>query len=311
MRPSAVATVSGRLERSDEPRPGAMTSADGASLRWRILRDDPAEGPWNMAVDCALARCLGPGEGVLRIYRWSRPTLSLGRNQAAQGRYDPAAARGLGAGIVRRPSGGREVLHDRELTFAVLVPLRAFGGLRESYRMVNEALVQALRSLGVEAGQAGGLGRPPTLDGGPCFGEAAEGEVTARGEKLIGSAQARLGTALLQHGSLRFASPTVALEALRAPPSADGSEPTTGRSSDVLPGVQDGRTEGGSRGPGITLAELLDVPIGFPRLAAAVEAALAGTVGGEWARSTLTPEEREVAEELQSRYESPQWTWRR
>src|SRR5690606_669373 len=108
-----------------------------------------------------------------------------------------------------RPTGGREVLHDRELTYAVVVPLRAFGGLRALHRLVNGALVEALRSLGVAADLAPPDGRALRPDAGPCFGGPAEGEVTVGGRKLIGSAQVRVGGAVLQHGSLRLAPPSL------------------------------------------------------------------------------------------------------
>jgi lipoyl(octanoyl) transferase len=104
-----------------------------------------------MAVDESLARSERDDEGVLRIYRWSRPTLSFGRNQPARQRYDPLAARVLGVEVVRRPTGGREVLHDRELTYSVTAPLEILGGSRAAYRTLNEALVRALRSMGAPA----------------------------------------------------------------------------------------------------------------------------------------------------------------
>src|SRR5690606_17502269 len=93
--------------------------------------------------------------------------------------------------FVRRPTGGRAVLHDRELTYAVVVPHRALGGPRAAYRAINEALVMGLRALGVDA-SVSERGRVLPPDAGPCFQVAAPGEVVADGRKLVGSAQARL-----------------------------------------------------------------------------------------------------------------------
>ncbi|MSR22834.1 MAG: hypothetical protein EXR92_04715 [Gemmatimonadetes bacterium] len=256
-----------------------------------------------MATDVALARCLEDGEGVLRIYRWARPTLSLGRNQPARERYDPGAAEGLGAEIVRRPTGGREVMHDRELTYALVVPLGAVGGLREAYRTLNGALLTAIHSLGVPARAANGSGKIPKLGSGPCFFALANGEIEVGGRKLVGSAQARIGSVLLQHGSILLGVPGVDLEALRAP----------GREMDGAIGARDGSV--GSESPSghspITLAEALARPLGFTEVARAVEAAFAGSLGGEWQRDGVRNVERETAATLLSQYESASWTWRK
>ena len=103
-----------------------------------------------MAVDHALAACLNPGEAVFRLYRWSRPTVSFGRNEPARGRYDLAAGRAAGIDFVRRPTGGRAVLHDRALTYAAILPLTGPGGLSATYALTNRGLVQALWSVGVD-----------------------------------------------------------------------------------------------------------------------------------------------------------------
>jgi len=255
---------------------------------WRILRDSPASGAWNMAMDVALAASLGEDEGVLRIYRWTRPTLSFGRNQPARNLYDPFAIASLGADVVRRPTGGREVLHDREVTYSVLVPLRALGGMREAYRTLNEALLAAFRSLGVRAELAPDA-PTPSLASGPCFQGAASGEVMVEGRKLAGSAQVRRGRVLLQHGSILLAPPSISLPALRMPQAIPLSQAAEG----------------------VTLAEILSTPVHFQGVAAAVESGMAGTLGGKWARSEASAKELEVATSLLPRYQSPDWTWHR
>src|SRR5687767_6811745 len=107
------------------------TLATGAA-RWRTLVSRPADGAANMATDEALLeRARTSGECVMRLYEWARPTLSLGRNQAARGHYDLDRARALGVDFVRRPTGGRAVLHHRELTYSVTGPASQLGSLRE------------------------------------------------------------------------------------------------------------------------------------------------------------------------------------
>ncbi|TVP74381.1 MAG: hypothetical protein EA352_10910 [Gemmatimonadales bacterium] len=256
--------------------------------RWRILRDPPSAGAWNMAVDEALARCLEPDQGILRIYRWVRPTLSFGRNQSARDRFDPHAASALGVEFVRRPTGGREVLHDRELTWSLALPLRNPDGLRGTWTRVNRALVAAVRSLGLGDAGSAGPGPAASPDAGACFRLPAEGEVMAGGRKLAGSAQRRVGNALLQHGSLLLAPSCVRIQGL-------------GRPGKAISGQEDAAH----------LEELLGGPVAFDVVARAVEAALAAEYGGQWSRDDLRRDEEEVAASLQGHYESPEWTWRR
>ena len=99
-------------------------------MKWRVLIDPPMAGLENMARDHALAEELEAGHAVLRLYRWDRPTVSLGRNEPGKC-YDTDRARECGIPFVRRPTGGRAVLHSDELTYAVVAPLRALGGLRQ------------------------------------------------------------------------------------------------------------------------------------------------------------------------------------
>ena len=195
----------------------APAASAPARLRWRLLRDDPLPGARNMALDHALALTLREGAGVLRLYGWSRPTVSFGRNEPASGVYDAGSGDSRGLDFVRRPTGGRAVLHEHELTYSVVVPLRALGGPREAYRRINEALAAGLSALGVdvEVAERGTAHRP---DAGPCFQEAAPGEVVVNGRKLVGSAQARVGPALLQHGSIVLRTDQSALERLLCAP---------------------------------------------------------------------------------------------
>ena len=110
-------------------------------LPWRLLLSPPLGGPENMALDEALmARARRTGESVLRVYGWSRPTLSLGRNQRAVGLYREQALAERGIGVVRRPTGGRALLHDREITYSVTAPCEDNTALLTEYGRINALL---------------------------------------------------------------------------------------------------------------------------------------------------------------------------
>ncbi len=175
---------------------------------WRLLLHPlPSRGTWNMAVDEAILESCEARESLptLRLYAWSPPCLSLGYAQPIED-VDLDALHARGWDLVRRPTGGRAVLHTDELTYAVIAPLdepRIAGGVLDSYRRLAQALVTALRSLGLPAeteGEAHGGTRNNTNP--VCFEMPSSYEITVQGKKLLGSAQARRREGVLQHGSL-------------------------------------------------------------------------------------------------------------
>jgi lipoate-protein ligase A len=156
-----------------------------------------------MARDMALqARAARTGETVFSVYSWSRPTLSFGRNQPASGLYDLDRIRAAGIDVVRRPTGGRAILHNREVTYSVTAPVEDAAPLRETYSRINRILQNGLSRLGVTVVPATSSERAAAPSVRPCFETPAEGELVARGSKLVGSAQYRDDGALLQHGSI-------------------------------------------------------------------------------------------------------------
>lgn len=170
---------------------------------WTLLLTPPLDGAENMAIDEALmARARATGEGVVRVYSWASPTLSLGRNQRAIEAYPAARARERGISVVRRATGGRALLHHREITYSVTAPAPAHDSLTRSYRAINQVLLGALRAMGVHAQVATGTTRLPPPGSAPCFEMPASGELTVGGRKLVGSAQYREQGAMLQHGSI-------------------------------------------------------------------------------------------------------------
>jgi len=173
---------------------------------WELIVDkDPLPGSLNMAVDEYLFRSLPSApQTCVRFYRWERPTVSLGYSQVAERVVAVELCRRLGVDIVRRMTGGKLVLHHREVTYSICSSdASVFSmSLAESYRLISCALIQGLAEMGLQARLAG---RPPhSYPRGnlPCFSYPAENEVEIDGRKIIGSAQKRVGPRFLQHGSI-------------------------------------------------------------------------------------------------------------
>jgi lipoate-protein ligase A len=142
---------------------------------------------------------------VLRLYGWSRPCLSLGYAQPYYSYVDPKFCQEHGVEVVRRPTGGRAVLHHFELTYAVVFrsddPVLG-GNVIESFRKVSSAILGGLRALGIPADlEPVHRGERPSKVAN-CFVSASTYEVSAGGRKLVGSAQVRRRGAVLQHGSI-------------------------------------------------------------------------------------------------------------
>jgi lipoate-protein ligase A len=178
------------------------------SSTWRLIRNKPAEGAWNMAVDEALFEsCLNhSGSPTLRLYAWQPACLSLGFSQPFSD-VNTQAVKDHGWQIVRRPTGGRAILHIDELTYSVCGllddPVLA-GTLLESYSKISQAIQFALLLLGINttADEKYALPSDANPKGAVCFEVPSNYEITAGGKKLVGSAQARRKNGLLQHGSL-------------------------------------------------------------------------------------------------------------
>jgi len=172
--------------------------------RLRVFVDGARDGAWNMARDAALLEQHRAGDDpVLRVYRWDPPAVTLGYNQDLAA-FDAAAVAAAGFGLVRRPTGGRAILHAEELTYAVVgtSPGPLFGSsLHETYMTINAALLAFLRGLGIEADISTGETREQMRDL-VCFKSAGRHEVSVAGRKIIGSAQRRRGDVFLQHGSI-------------------------------------------------------------------------------------------------------------
>ncbi len=168
-------------------------------------------GAHNMALDEALARSfLGAGAGIptLRLFRWKPWAVSLGYNQGASD-LDAAKCAREGFDVVRRPTGGRAILHAEELTYSVSLPAGR-KTILQVYNDIGRALVQGLKWFGVDVALQrsqpdfrSAYRQPSSI---PCFTSSARYEIEWQGKKLVGSAQRRFSDgeheAILQHGSI-------------------------------------------------------------------------------------------------------------
>lgn len=178
--------------------------------KWRLIRSGPLSGACNMALDEALLESVAAGRSlpVLRLYGWSPPAVTLGYFQRIEAAVNLEACRSLGLDVVRRITGGRAVLHDREVTYSVISPERSAlfpGGILENYRVIARVLQQTLDSFSLETSLAPGRSRScgsSAAQQSACFTAPATYELLHAGCKVTGSAQKRQGDAFLQHGSI-------------------------------------------------------------------------------------------------------------
>lgn len=200
---------------------------------WRLIRSGHLSAAMNMAIDEAIMHSVAQGaQPALRLYGWDPPAISIGYFQNAEKEVDFAACKSVGVDVVRRPTGGRAVLHDVEVTYSLAIPEEnpiVPKGITESYRKISEGMVLGLRKLGLDAEvvatpRARGAARSVAPEGAPsqasasltqripspargalsgaCFDAPSWYEVTAGGKKIVGSAQVRRMGVLLQHGSI-------------------------------------------------------------------------------------------------------------
>ena len=247
-----------------------------------------------MAVDEALLQCMAPGSApVLRLYGFAPPCVSLGRFQAAADLGDDAARVCDGVDVVRRPTGGRAVLHDDEVTYAVVLGrhhLQPFTK-RAAYRASAALLLRLLGALGVRGAVHTGASAAPAADADPdCYRATGEYEITASAKKLVGSAQITTRDAALQHGSIPLSTSYARITRyLRGPDST--------REEGAIPGATSVAAASGRR---------------WCYDDAVHELAAAARVELDAEPSTLSEAEVRLARELEeNRYTLRQWTYAR
>jgi len=274
-----------------------------APATWRLLVTPAADGATNMAIDEAILHAIADGKGrpTLRFYQWAPPCLSLGYNQP-YAHVDEAACLRLGYTWVRRPTGGRAILHCDELTYSVIAAAdepRVAGGIVESYRRLSAGLLAGLRILGAAAFQAQEEKIVNPQSGAACFDTPSNYEIVAGGKKLIGSAQMRRRGVILQHGALPLTGDLDRIfTCLR--PSEDGSA-----------GAEGAHPRGSLREYAGTLEQALGRPISFEEAAAALAEGFERALNLRLEPGELTDDERKLVDRLcLTQYGSAEWNRR-
>lgn len=252
-----------------------------------------------MAIDEAISQAIAEGlvPPTLRFYAWAPPCVSLGRNQKIA-EIDAARCAALNYDIVRRPTGGRAILHTDELTYSLIAspdhPLMA-GLVLDSYLRISEGLVAGLRRLGIPAEPAPGSNRAGPDVSAACFEVPSAYEIVAGGRKILGSAQARRAKSVLQHGSLPlFGDLTRVVNCLAF---ADENERTALRASLL--------------GHAATAENLAGRPVSYDAAREALAVGLAEALTIELIPAELTAQERVWTSELvRDKYANDVWTTR-
>ncbi|MCG2388970.1 lipoate--protein ligase family protein [Staphylococcus epidermidis] len=179
---------------------------------WNFINTGSKNPYYNMAMDEALLNFVSRGEidPVIRFYTWNPATLSIGYFQRLQKEIDIDKVKEKGYGLVRRQTGGRGVLHDKELTYSVIVPEshpNMPSTVTEAYKIISQGLLKGFKNLGFETyfaiprskEERDKLKQPRSS---VCFDAPSWYELVVEGRKIAGSAQTRQKGVILQHGSI-------------------------------------------------------------------------------------------------------------
>ncbi|PTQ54686.1 MAG: Lipoate-protein ligase A [Hydrogenibacillus schlegelii] len=274
----------------------------GKPSTWRLVVTDDRDPAFHMSLDEAMVELVRTGRvpPTLRLYTWRPRSLSLGMNQAVREAVDLEAVKALGVGLVRRPSGGRTVFHDREVTYSIVVPEndpRIPEGVMDAFRRLTEGLVAAFHALGLRTAELQTPEAAAPKSGSPvCFESPGAYELVIGGKKAAGSAQARLGGVLLQHGSVPLSYDEAAMFRLFYFPNEAAREQARERFRRTATAIE---------------AEL-GRPVGVEALKAALVEGFSRALGIRFVPEPLTPEETALAERLvREKYGRPEWTFRR
>ncbi len=274
-------------------------NAEWPRSRWRLIVHPPARGAWNMAVDEAIARLAGAGKvpPTLRFYAWTPPCISLGRHQPLR-EVDLDRCRAAGVDVVRRPTGGRAILHVDEVTYSVAGPEdepRLRGAVLDCYLRLSEGLTCGLKRLGLSVYKADAHARAGPDVSAACFEVPSAYEIlTTAGQKIVGSAQVRRRGWVLQHGAIPLKGDITRLVDYLAVDEATrhALRQTLARRA-------------------VSLEAALGRPITFAEAVDTLVSGFAEALNIEFIPGELTPEEEALAQELERTvYGTPEWTGR-
>lgn len=177
-------------------------------MKWSFINTAFHNGKYNMDFDLHLVNNTFPGKAFLRLYRWQPYCISLGANQSFDD-INLIAAEEAGLDVVKRPTGGRAILHSEEITYSVTTHLENSFSPMELYKEINYALLKGLTFYDSRLSEAELENVQPDFasfykdkNSVACFASTAKNELKFNGKKLIGSAQRKIGQIILQHGSI-------------------------------------------------------------------------------------------------------------
>lgn len=276
-------------------------SSDFPLTQWRLVHTPAASGAWNMAVDEAILQAVQSktSPATLRLYDWDPACLSIGYAQPIAD-VDEDALATQGWEVVRRPTGGRAILHIDEITYSVIGPddePRLAGGVKECYLRLSAALLRSLEKLSVPATREGKKEQPNRQqdDNPVCFEAPSDYEITIDGKKLVGSAQARRKKGVLQHGSLPLSGDIARItQALKYK-----NEPLRQKIAERV------------RGKATTVENALGRKASWVEAAGAFASGFADALNIDFLPWGLSAEEVESTEKLLAeKYANPKWTQR-
>ncbi|MED2972595.1 biotin/lipoate A/B protein ligase family protein [Fictibacillus sp. B-59209] len=274
--------------------------------KWLFIDSGNCDPAYNMALDEALLTWHSEGKipPVIRFYGWNPATLSIGYFQKAEKEINLEAVEKYGLGFVRRPTGGRGVLHDQELTYSVIVTEEHHNmpkTVTEAYRVISEGILQGFRNLGLDAyfaiprteEEKAGLKNPRSA---VCFDAPSWYELVVEGRKVAGSAQTRQKGVILQHGSILLDLDEDKLFDLFVYSSERVRE----------------RMQKAFKNKAVAMNQLRETPVTQEEAKKAFHAGFEEGLHLDLQPYTLNEEqEKEVEQIAESRYRSKEWTFRR
>lgn len=269
--------------------------------QWRFIPYQTYSSAMNMAIDEAMMTAHREGRvpPTIRFYGWFPATLSIGYFQRAEKEVDMVTLKKHGIGFVRRMTGGRAVLHDRELTYSVVVaeenPLIP-PTVSESYRIVSQGLLAGFQRLGLEAYLSSPEETSKEHSSSICFDSPSDYELVVAGKKVAGSAQTRQRGVMLQHGSILLdLDPDLLFDLLRFP------------SERVKERLKQGFAD-----KAVTINQLCQREVAMAEVITAFAEGFAQGMGIQLLPGELTTYELELAEELVgTRYGRDEWNFKR
>lgn len=274
--------------------------------KWYFINSGPCSPSYNMAMDEALLDWHSEGliPPVIRFYEWNPATLSIGYFQTVEKEIDMDAVKRLGLGFVRRPTGGRGVLHEHELTYSVIVT-ESYPSMpatvTEAYRVISEGLLLGFQNLGLNAyfsipntdEQKENLKKPKSA---VCFDAPSWYELVVEGKKVAGSAQTRQKGVILQHGAILLDLDEDKL-----------IETFKFTSDEVRNRVRKGLSQ-----KAVSINKIISKPITIEECKVAFKKGFADALEIELVEYTLSEEQQNYVKELEAtRYDNDEWNFKK